>query len=172
MDKEVNKRIQFGRPQCWYYWKEWFMKYTDELALDGIILRIKFHDYWFGNSGNIKVITSTIWEAAVLVLLTGSIHDVCHWDDLTWHDIVTTFHKDWYRRSSNNLNGCNVGITEGRDFINCAVKLGSGAMIYLSSFIKTCSGVHKLLGCVFYIQQGDVKPYFYFSKVRKVGLKH
>jgi hypothetical protein len=29
----------------------------------------KFHVGWFGHSGNIKVITSTIWEAAVLVLL-------------------------------------------------------------------------------------------------------
>jgi hypothetical protein len=50
----------------------------------------------------------------VLVLLTEMIHDVCLRDNLRWHDIATTFHEGWYRRSSNNLNGCNVGITEGR----------------------------------------------------------
>lgn len=31
----------------------------------------KFHEDWFGHSGNIKVITSTISEAARLVLLKG-----------------------------------------------------------------------------------------------------
>jgi hypothetical protein len=53
-----------------------------------------------------------IREAAVLVLLTGRIRDVCLRDDLRWYDIVT-FHEDWYRCSSKYLNGCNVGITEG-----------------------------------------------------------
>jgi hypothetical protein len=35
-----------------------------------------FHEDWFGDSGNIKVITSTIWEAAILILLTESIYDI------------------------------------------------------------------------------------------------
>jgi hypothetical protein len=37
MRNEVNKRIQFGRIQCWYYWWEWFMKYTIEMTTDGVI---------------------------------------------------------------------------------------------------------------------------------------
>jgi hypothetical protein len=36
----------------------------------------KFHEDWLGNSGNIKVITPTTWEAAVLALLTGTIYDI------------------------------------------------------------------------------------------------
>jgi hypothetical protein len=32
MRNEVNKTIQFGRLQCWYYWWEWFMKYTVQMA--------------------------------------------------------------------------------------------------------------------------------------------
>jgi hypothetical protein len=49
-------------------------------------IRTKFHQNWFRHSGNIKVIISTIWEAAVLVLLMGRICDVCRWDNLRWHD--------------------------------------------------------------------------------------
>jgi hypothetical protein len=33
-------------------------------------MHTKFHEDWFKNS-NIKVITSTIWEASVLVLMIG-----------------------------------------------------------------------------------------------------
>jgi hypothetical protein len=29
---EINKTIQFGRLQCWYYWWEWFMKYKLRLS--------------------------------------------------------------------------------------------------------------------------------------------
>jgi hypothetical protein len=48
----------------------------------------KFHEDWFRNSGNIKVITSAICETAVLVLLMGRIYDISRYDDLKWHDIV------------------------------------------------------------------------------------
>jgi hypothetical protein len=41
---------------------EWFRKYPVEMASDGITYN-KFHEDWFGHSGNIKVITSTVWEA-------------------------------------------------------------------------------------------------------------
>jgi hypothetical protein len=37
----------------------------------------KIHDDPFRHSGNIKPITSTIFEAAVIVLLMGWIHEVC-----------------------------------------------------------------------------------------------
>jgi uncharacterized protein YraI len=44
-----------------------------------------------------------------------------------------------------NLKGCNVGIAEGRDFSNYAVEVGSGAMIYVVSFMKIGSGVQAIL---------------------------
>jgi hypothetical protein len=34
------------------------------------------------------------------------------------------------------LRGCNVGVTNGRSVFNYAVKMSSGAMIYVPSFIK------------------------------------
>jgi hypothetical protein len=33
------------------------------------------------------IITSTMWEDAVLVLLMVRIYDAHRWDDLRWHDI-------------------------------------------------------------------------------------
>jgi hypothetical protein len=57
-----------------------------------------------------------------------------------------------------NLRGCNVGITDGRDFFNYAFEMGSGAVIYLPSFIKISSGLQKLISLL-----------LFFFKIRKVG---
>jgi hypothetical protein len=73
-------------------------------CLDGLRrhdVRTEFHEDWLGHSGNIKVITSTIWEAAVLVLLTGAIYEVRCLDGLRWHDVRTEFHEDWFGHSGN-----------------------------------------------------------------------
>jgi hypothetical protein len=43
------------------------MMYAIEMTSDGMT-HTKFHDDQFENSSNIKGITSTIWEAVVLVL--------------------------------------------------------------------------------------------------------
>jgi hypothetical protein len=32
-----------------------------------------------------------------------------------------------------NLKGCNIGITDERDFFNCAVEMDSGGIIYIPS---------------------------------------
>jgi hypothetical protein len=101
MDNEVNKTIQFERLQCLYYWWEWFMKHALEMASDGMIYIPSFMKIGSGHACNIKVIISTIWEAAVLVLLMGRIYDVCHWDNLRWHGIYTKFHADLFRNWSN-----------------------------------------------------------------------
>jgi hypothetical protein len=37
MCNEVSKTIQFWRLQCWYYWFEWFIIYTIEMASDDMI---------------------------------------------------------------------------------------------------------------------------------------
>jgi hypothetical protein len=52
------------------------------------------------HSSNTKVITSTIWEAAVLVLLMGEIYDVNRSVGFRKHD-RHTFYDDRFRHSSN-----------------------------------------------------------------------
>jgi hypothetical protein len=44
---------------------------------------------------------SEIFEAGMLVLLMGSIYDVCQWDGVRQYDILAKFHVDWYRSCSN-----------------------------------------------------------------------
>jgi hypothetical protein len=46
-------------------------------------------------------LVSDIWEVVMLVLLKGGIYDIRRWDGVMWHDIITKFHEDCYRRSSN-----------------------------------------------------------------------
>jgi hypothetical protein len=70
---------------------------------------------------NIKVLTATILQAAVLVLLMAEIQELRRCDGFVWHGMPITFHEDWYRRSSNikaclsSVRGCNVGITDEKD---------------------------------------------------------
>jgi hypothetical protein len=45
-----------------------------------------------------------------------------------------------------------------------AVEMGSGAMIYIQSFIKIGSGIQKLMGGGFTDTQTARRAYFYFSK--------
>jgi hypothetical protein len=33
--------------------------------------------------------------------------------------------------------------------MKCAVEMGSGAMVYIPSFIKTASGIQKLIGGIY-----------------------
>jgi hypothetical protein len=85
---------QFERLQWWYYWQEGFTKYTVEMALGGMIHRKCYEDR-FRYSSNIKANASTIWEAAMLVLLIGR----------TMKQAVEMassgkFHDSWFRRST------------------------------------------------------------------------
>jgi hypothetical protein len=45
-----------------------------------------------------------------------------------------------------NFRGRNVGITDERDSFSYAAEMGSGAVLYIPSFIKICSGIQKLMG--------------------------
>jgi hypothetical protein len=52
--------------------------------------------------------------------------------------------------------------------------MGSGAVIYVPSFIKICSGVQQLIGGIHrhthtHAQQRDLISLLYFFKIRKVG---
>jgi hypothetical protein len=52
-----------------------------------------------------------------------------------------------------------------------AVDMDSGAMIYIPSFIKSCSGIQELMGGDSQTQKqlGDRIKAFYFFKIRNVG---
>jgi hypothetical protein len=110
----------------------------------------KFNKDWFGYWCNIKVITSTIWETAVLVLLMGRIYDVRRWDDFRWHDINTKFHNDRFRNSSNNKDNTwtigeavvSVLLMEG--IYDVHRWDGFRWMIYLSSFMNIGSGFQAI----------------------------
>jgi hypothetical protein len=55
--------------------------------------------------------------------------------------------------------------------LNWAVEMGSGAVIYVPSFIKIGSGVQKLIGGIHrhtHRQQRDLISLLYFLKIRKV----
>jgi hypothetical protein len=50
------------------------------------------------------------------------------------------------------------------EFFNCAVAMGSGAVIYVPSFIQIGSGIQKLIGGI-RRQQGDlIRTLLFFSK--------
>jgi hypothetical protein len=59
---------------------------------------------------------------------------------------ISTGVKVTLRFFLNSLRGCNVGITNLRDFFKYAVEMGSSAMMYIPSFIKIGSGIQKLFG--------------------------
>jgi hypothetical protein len=61
--------------------------------------------------------------------------------------------------------------TDGRDFLNYAVEMGSGAVIYVPSFIMIGAGVQTLMGGGYthtHGQQRDLISLLYFFKIRKV----
>jgi hypothetical protein len=49
------------------------------------------HEDWFWHSGNIKVITSTVWEVVVLVYLREGFLKYRLWDGLRLHDNYNQF---------------------------------------------------------------------------------
>jgi hypothetical protein len=50
-------------------------------------------------------------------------------------------------------------------FMKYAIEMGSGAMIYIPSFIKTGSGIQKLIGGI-HRQQCDLISLLYSFKIR------
>jgi hypothetical protein len=56
MHNEVNKTIQFWRPQCWYYWLEWFMKHAIEMASGDMIYIISFMEIGSGIQEILRVL--------------------------------------------------------------------------------------------------------------------
>jgi hypothetical protein len=52
-----------------------------------------------------------------------------------------------------------------------AIEMGSGAMIYIPSFIQIGSGIQKLIGgdSQTHREHGDLTSLLYFFKIRKAG---
>jgi hypothetical protein len=125
-----------------YHWN--WLKWHDKCS--------KFHDDQFRHLSNVTVITATIWEAVMLVLLIKGTYGVCHWDGFIWHDIHTEVHEDWYMYSS-SMKGFPQKIEKlwcwyywWVQVMNYAVRVDWGAMIYIPSFIKIGLGMQKLIG--------------------------
>jgi hypothetical protein len=105
-----NSSMPLRWPQvAWYtYQVSWYDIHT------------KYHDDWFKHSSNINAITSTIWEATVLVLLMRGIYDVhvqmgsCGMIYLPSFMKIGTGIQAISRFCLSNLSGCNVDITDGR----------------------------------------------------------
>jgi hypothetical protein len=71
-----------------------------------------------------------------------------------------------------NLKGCNVGITDGK-IMKYAFVMMSAPMIYTPNFIRTGSGIHKLIGVYTYRhrQKGDLISLLLFSQNKESRLK-
>jgi hypothetical protein len=68
------------------------------------------------------------------------------------------------------LIGCNIGTIDWKGLQKYAVEKGSGAMIYIPSFIKIGSAIQKLLGGNTYrhaVSKVSSQAYFYFYKISK-----
>jgi hypothetical protein len=106
----------------------------------------------FRLSSNNKVITSTILETVVLVLLTTGIYDVRHWDGLRWRDIYVPISwkidpsvQSILRFCLRNLRSFNVGITNAGNLWLYVVQMASYGKIYLTSFMKISRGFQTIL---------------------------
>jgi hypothetical protein len=67
------------------------------------------------------------------------------------------------------LRGCSVGTTD-EGFIKYAVQMGSGAVMYMPSLIKTGSDIRRLLWRI-HRQQGDLISVHYFFQNKEKRLK-
>lgn len=79
------------------------------------------------------------------------IYDICHWNDLRWHDInIPSFMKTHIgirailRFRLCDLRGFNAGISDGRDLWQTQLRWGSSTIIYIQSFIRL---VQEFVSC-------------------------
>jgi hypothetical protein len=77
---------QTQKLQCWYLLMGGVYETGRWEGLTWRETHTKFYDDQLRRSSNIKVITSTFWETAVLVLLMLAIFKICLCDALRWHD--------------------------------------------------------------------------------------
>jgi hypothetical protein len=116
-----------------------------------------FYEDCFGNVSNIKVITSTILEAAVLVSLTGRIYDIYLWDDLRWHDkyipsfmTIVSGIQVILRIFPQQLERLQCWYYWWRGFLKYAADIISGGMMYehIPSLMTIGSGIRAILSAL------------------------
>jgi hypothetical protein len=84
-------------------------------------IHTEFHEDWYRRSRQYYGFASAIWEAVMLVLLTGGSYQVHRWHGLRWHDEHTEFQMTGsgilviLGLKPHNMRGCSVAITDGRD---------------------------------------------------------
>jgi hypothetical protein len=122
---EANKTIQFGRLHCWYFWWEWFIKYTIEMASGGMLYIPSLMTIVSGIPVILRVLRQQFeslqcwhyWRKGFMMY-------AIEMASVAWY-IRTKFHEDWHRRS-NNIKVCLRNYWwEG--FMNYAVEMGSSA---------------------------------------------
>jgi hypothetical protein len=123
MHNEVNEQYSLGGVNVGSDGSDCEVNRWDGLRWHHI--HTKSHDDQFKHSSNVKGITSTIWEAIVLVLLMRGIYDVRHWDAVEMASCVIIYILCFMKTGTGvqailgfclrNLRGCNAGITDGRD---------------------------------------------------------
>jgi hypothetical protein len=103
-----------------------------------MITRTKSQEDWYGVSGIIKVTPSTIWEAAVLVLLMIRIYDISRYDDLRKHNRnIPSF------MTNGSVIQVTLQVTAWEILVySYIIQMDSGSMI---SFMKNGSGVQTIL---------------------------
>jgi hypothetical protein len=101
----------------------------------------KSFDDQFRYSSNNKGVTTTIWEAVMLVLMMKGICDGRRWDGHRWHDIHTKSCDDQFRYSCND-KGITTTIWEAVMLVLMmkriwmyVFELASGCMIYTYKFL-------------------------------------
>jgi hypothetical protein len=101
MRNEVSKTIRFGSLQCWYYWWEFFMKCTIEMASEGMIYVPHFM--------KIGTCVQAIWRFCFRNLRSCNV-DISGGRDLWIYGVEdsvalmhvrTKFHKDWINSDVN-----------------------------------------------------------------------
>jgi hypothetical protein len=78
------------------------MMYATEMASGGIIYTYiaTFMNTGTGVQETLRLCLRNL-RGSMLVLLMGGIFYVRHWDGFMWHDILTKFYDELYRRSGN-----------------------------------------------------------------------
>jgi hypothetical protein len=113
----------------------------------------------------------------MLVLLMGGIYELCRWDGFAWYDIRIEFHDDLFRHSSN----IKVIVSTSYEaamlvfwcevFMNYAVEMTSGGMVYIPSSMKISIGIGVLVTGDTQTVRWFCNPIFVFLKIREVGWK-
>jgi hypothetical protein len=127
----------------------------------------KFHGGCLGVSNNIKVITSTNWKAAVLVLLMEDIHiyEVHCWDGLRCHEVQSFMMirldiQVLLRLLFQQFERIQCWYHWWHRFMMYTIEMAPGGMIYLPSFMTIGSGIQVILRIL--PQQFESQQYWYY----------